>query len=102
MAFDILKDDEGDLAFDSINGDLSVGFSDFQHFDDLTWASPGDFKANPLIGANAFIYQNSTGKARDLETAIRLSLQADGVSSIQVEVVQELDKLTASYYGIYL
>ena len=104
MVFDILKGEDGDLGYDEETGDLLIGISDNQHFDDIIMASQGDFKEFPLLGVGFFKFMNSRTRKQDLESAIRFNLNADNVSNIDVVITDTgvKDELDIEVYGEYL
>lgn len=72
-----------------LNGDFNVSFSDEQHVQLLLLSKPGDFKFDPLLGIDITQEFNATlspTRVQELERKIRLNLEADGASNIQVSI----------------
>jgi hypothetical protein len=83
-----------DILFDEpfANGDFNIGFSDEQHIKHLIVSAPGHFKNVPLLGVNIKNWINgsmSPSEQQELESSIRLNLEADGVTQITTAIDQK-------------
>ncbi|MBU2923061.1 hypothetical protein KO504_17055 [Winogradskyella psychrotolerans] len=75
-ATDIVLDDNDDITF--VNGDFAVGESLTQEVSLILRASQGEWKSDPLIGANLIQLINSNVDDTKLKTRVKLHLQRDG------------------------
>lgn len=75
-AKDILLDSDGDLLIE--NGDFKIGDSDTQHITDILRAFPGWWKEFSSVGVGMARYLNSSGKQQEIQSNIKLQLEADG------------------------
>jgi len=73
---DIVLDDNNDITF--VNGDFAIGESLTQEVSLILRASQGEFKNDPLIGANLIQLVNSSVSETKLKTRVKLHLQRDG------------------------
>lgn len=87
---DILTDDQDDLAFD--NGDLAVGFSDYQHQKDLLRSSKGEWKQHPEIGVG-IIQMLGDDQYGEILIEAKKNLQYDGMT-IRNILFEDHQKLT--------
>lgn len=73
MSDDVLLDNDGDLDFS--NGDLIVGNSEMQEIGLILQSNQGDYKEDPIIGANLnrFIKGVQSNKGNRKQLAIALA-----------------------------
>ena len=71
-----IKLTDNDLEFN--NGDFIITNSDQQHIEDIVEAYTGSYKEFPLLGVGIRQYINAAGAQAELQSIIRLQLEADG------------------------
>lgn len=84
MAKDFLLDDNGDLRI--VNGDFVVGDAEAQHVDDLLYSFKGEWKENPLVGAEVQRQVKQRESLTKLKKNIRTALENDGYSNVSVSI----------------
>lgn len=90
-AFDLLEDEDGDLAIDAVAGDLVIGLSDKQHIRDIIVSFIGYWKQFPQIGVGIDSYVSSSGKQQEIQRLAQLQLQGDGYDVKTIVAIQEPD-----------
>ena len=83
QATDILLADY-DLAF--VDGDIAVGASDGQHLNLLLLSSPGEWRADPLVGVGLRRYQNAPlgpAETAALQREVAVQLERDGYQVLE-------------------
>lgn len=83
MAKDILLNN--DFDFELENGDIAIGESDNQDVDLMLYSNQGEWKNQPLFGANVQDYILST-KLQGLKKHIKSQLKADGKSAKKMNI----------------
>jgi len=86
IALDI-QQDENDLFFSPVTGDIVIGPSDNQHIEDILSAAPGDYKEFPQVGAAVFTLLKGKGSPQKVEGIIKLQLESDGYQVGRPKVV---------------
>ena len=87
-----IKLENNDLVFDDITEDFIITDSDQQHIEDIVEAFVGHYKEFPLLGVGIRQYINSAGAQVELQTFIRLQLEADGYTVNDV-IIGEGEKI---------
>lgn len=86
MRTDLLLDADGDLPIDTL-GLMPVGFSDFQHQEDMFEAYPGEWKQFPFNGIGVGRYLKSQSNATlTVKKIARQQLNADGYATGVINV----------------
>lgn len=91
MRTDILKDDNGGLAF--ANGDFAIGQSDQQHVEDLLDLQVGEIKEFPLAGFGAINYIKKTVSAAEFKRDLKIYLNMDGYANPVIDVSKGIENL---------
>lgn len=76
MANDILLDDTGDL--DALDGDFVIGDSELQEIALILQTNQGDYKQDPITGANLLRFKNSTLSPNEIRNKSAIALKRDG------------------------
>lgn len=84
MRQDIALSDAQDLTF--ANGDFAVAQSDDRHVYDLVSSAKGEYKQQPLVGANLTQFLKSGAREELASVAMYRQLQADGYRVDTLEV----------------
>lgn len=82
-----IKQEANELVFQ--NGDFVITDSDQQHIEDIVEAYPGHYKEFPLLGVGVRQYINASGSQAELQSQIRLQLEADGYTINNVIIGDE-------------
>lgn len=91
MRLDILKDDNGGLAF--ADGDFATGQSDQQHVEDLLDLQVGEIKEFPLAGFGAINYIKRTVTAAEFKRDLKVYLNMDGYANPVIDVSNGIENL---------
>lgn len=91
MRTDILRDDNGGLAF--ANGDFATGQSDQQHVEDLLDLQVGEIKEFPLAGFGAINYIKRTVSAAEFKRDLKIYLNMDGYANPVIDVSKGIENL---------
>lgn len=91
MRTDILRDDNGGLAF--ANGDFATGQSDQQHVEDLLDLQVGEIKEFPLAGFGAINYIKKTVSAAEFKRDLKIYLNMDGYANPVIDVSKGIENL---------
>jgi hypothetical protein len=87
-ATDLLLTADYDLAFTEA-GDLAAGESDGQHIGLLLLSSPGDWRADPLVGVGLRQYQNAPlgpAETAALQREVSIQLLRDGYQVLEIDL----------------
>jgi hypothetical protein len=91
MRQDILRDDNGGLAF--TNGDFATGQSDQQHVLDILDLQPGELKEFPLAGFGAINYIKKTITADEFKRDLKIQLNYDGYTDAKIDTSNGIENL---------
>lgn len=83
MARDILTNAEGDVI---IANDLVMGDGDKQNLERMLQLTTGSLRFAPLVGPNAFRLLNSKVTTQDVVRDIKLNLEVDNWSDIEIRI----------------
>ena len=86
QATDLLLADY-DLAF--AGGDIATGASDGQHLNLLLLSSPGEWRADPLVGVGLRRYQNAPlgpAETAALQREVAIQLTRDGYQVLDLDL----------------
>ena len=85
QATDLLLAADYDLAF-TPDGDIAVGDSDGQHLNLLLLTSPGEWRADPVVGVGLRRYQNAPlgpAETAALQREVAVQLERDGYQVLE-------------------
>lgn len=91
MRTDILKDDNGGLAF--YDGDFATGQSDQQHVEDILDLQPGEIKEFPLAGFGAINYIKRTITQSEFKRDLKVQLKYDGYDNAVIDTSNGIENL---------
>ncbi|QQV91587.1 oxidase [Winogradskyella phage Peternella_1] len=92
MATDIVLDENDDITI--VNGDFAIGESLTQEVGLILKANQGEWKSDPLIGANLIQLINSNVDDSKLKTRVKLQLQRDGKDYNEIKDLINLKRVT--------
>lgn len=90
MADDILLDENFDLIIS--DGDFAIGESELQEVANILKSVEGNFKANPLIGANMEQYIRQGDNKSKIEQRVRIALKRDNKDYMSIKQKLTINK----------
>jgi hypothetical protein len=91
MRTDLLRDDNGNLAF--ANGDFATGQSDQQHVEDIFDLQAGELKEFPMAGFGSINYIKRTITAAAFKRSLKIQLNYDGYNDATIDTSNGLENL---------
>lgn len=94
--FDILLDDDGDLAIG--DGDFLIGPSDDQHVAHIVLSHPGFWRQHPLVGFGISSYlKKSTADTRSFVAGLKVALASDGYKARSIDLSRGFSNFKLDY-----